>query len=313
MKKIFLTALMAFAFGASAFAQEAPAASEQPLAGSHLYLGARLGAAEFMMRSNFAGENFTMTNKLGLGISADVNYAYFFTPHFGLRTGLNLTQVNNSRMRFENYDRAIPATVGHLYDPAHGIYEQINSIYTYTAAGDETYTATYFEIPLQLAFQGNHWYANCGVKYALPFKAFNARKSYDAIDFYYGATTPGAGVADVPTVYEQSIVEVGGDYNYRDFVKPNFWLGALEFGYRFGCDCGNSWMLGVYADFSINAINCAGESMENEFVAINVTGANNEHHNFTRDLAVSSDVIDHFRMMDFGVKLQYDFGFRRNK
>lgn len=323
MKKLFLTAIMALAC-TMAFCQTADEPAPVSMQGSHLYLGVRGGASGMLFNSDM---DLTSTPQVNLGL--DINYAYFFGKHFGLRTGINFVsftcksqqQVDNDFEGNDAYIYTVNSTdaYGNNYTQI-GVEEYVSRFHA-TGTVDEYFGGYNFEIPLQLAFQSEHWYANLGVKFAIPGYLFSSNKSKLDIDYLGAVQADGTLFPDLTSdpmriTEKTNSVEgnttyyaIGGNYGKH---YPFQVLGAFDFGYRFGCTCGNSWMIGLYADFAIKGVDLLAQ---NEVSAAGTTnmGINIDIPTETYEVTYNSGILtsplaNSFRLFDFGVKIQYDFG-----
>ena len=304
MKKVFLTVLIALGFAFAATAQDANLGLKR---GSHIGIGARGGMAGFLIDNHFSDPT-----DLGFGLGVDLSYAYFFTEHFGLRTGVYFSAIA-SGMHMDNVESVMSCPASYVGANADKIAEYT----TLTPSISENYTAYFFEIPLQLAFRGNHWYTDLGVKFAIPGKMEANYQNAETDIFYHGSystvdnTFVGTGTEPIP---EKPYCAVNAGYSIFDrheennLCKPLFVMAALEAGYRFGCDCGDSWSLGVYVDYAINNIALNNEDkpdlMQAEY------GYPHTHF-FHTNGALNTNLINSFKLFNCGLKLKYEFGLRK--
>lgn len=299
MKKFFLTALVALTMGSMAFAQE-EATMTRP--GSHITVGARVSAGGLLLH-----DDISKPTKLGFGMGGDLSYAYFFNNTVGIRTGIYGSLTNSAYVNTNIHsDATCMVTYTGLSTPHIAEYNAD------TKNVREDYSSAYVEIPVQLALQGNHWYANLGVKCAVPVRvAGNYR--YDATEvFFIGshATDNSSFIGGVSSpVWDATLPQTSGSYSINNFradnnyVNPFFVMGALEAGYRFGCDCGHSWQIGAFVDFAINSI----ATPDNADLIYSTNGG---VHHFTNGVMHTS-LVDSFRFVNFGLKLSYDFALRK--
>lgn len=295
MKKVIITLALSLLVGFSAFAQQYPL-----LSGSHIYLGARAGAASFGVNGGY----FVKPNVPGLNVAADLGYAYFFNQHIGVRTGVQLA-YSSSRYKDE-----IAGTLSGNLDDANGYM-----LYKYTQHGiNEMYSGKYLEVPLQLALQFSHFYANLGVKYAYALStsasAKHGKLDIENVTSYIGNSRANTLDFD-PTnpLFQPNDRGVYSDARYDENTINHNWLFAsIDFGYRFGCDCGNSWMLGVYGDLGLNPIQF-NNAANAEYLTINDNfplAPNAYYRN-----VLTSNLAEKMNLLNVGVKLQYDFGLRK--
>ncbi len=309
MKKLFLTVLVALSLGTVAYAQE-DISFAQP--GSHITLGGTVSGGGLWL----SGSQSDVT-KLGIGLGGELTYAYFFTNNIGIRIGgsLNLIQSGFQNSEAVTSESTVPVTMA-------GTSMLMNANYWYTCPDvTERYFSIYGMVPVQIALQGDRWYANLGVKFAVPVRVTCTEYSYAGTDVYYTGSTKAS--AGVPTgaIYESTTAGASGSYslfNYKDlgllggngnFVKPFFVMGSAELGYRFGCDCGHSWQIGCFADIAINSIhpeNAPASANGYLNYATNPSNGPTATHNYARGV-MRTDLVNSFRLVNFGVKLSYDW------
>lgn len=298
MKKFFLTVLVALSLGAVAFAQEeAPTMAK---AGSHLTIGVNGSYGGLWLKGTQTG-----VTKLGFGMGGDLSYAYFFTNHVGIRVGVGAELISSG---FRSSEAVV--SEGSCLVHYAGSTTPLNANYWYSTPNvQENYESLYGMVPIQLALQGNHWYANLGVKLAIPVRVRCADYDYDATEVYYKGSVKAS--AGVPTGYipDGTVAEQTGSYTIYNFradnnlVNPFFVMGAAELGYRFGCDCGHSWQIGCFADIAINA---ATPESEHTGLLYATDGTNSGNHHYTNGV-MRTDLVNTFRLVNFGLKLSYDF------
>lgn len=295
MKKIFITIVCALALCSTVSAQEENNAGLK--SGSHLSFGARAGVAGFLVNGGFTD------TYMGSGLALDLSYAYFFTDHVGIRIGVNASSIS-SGYRADNVVSAMSCNVPITTNT--GTRTVLANYSGTTTTVSEDYNGLYGEIPIQLALQGNHWYANLGVKLAIPVKV-DADYNYSETPVeFLGSPNLGTTVALDDELYGAQ----SGSYRLYDFreetnyLNPFYVMLALEGGYRIGCTCGDSWIIGLYLDYSLNSANIENPTETNLITASD--GPNFTHHN-----VMSTNLIDSFKLFNFGVKLQYDLGLKK--
>lgn len=286
--------------------------------GSHLSIGARGGVAGFSAQSIFKSKT-----QLGLGTSIDLSYAYFITNGVGIRTGFYLTTVSNS-ISVSDVETVLSAPSPYLT----GVVDNYTAV---TPLLTENYAAVLGEIPIQLALRGDHWYSNLGVKMLLPYK-IESSYHYDESPITYENSVNNAlsnTRRNNKTTYipnPDPYPEQNGTYtlyNAKDDVdfldRPWYLLIALEAGYRVGCECGHSWVIGLYFDYALNRLNSNSSDRSLLYISPEVseaadpTAAAAESGTLPPGIthtngAWLSTALTSLGFFDFGVKLQYDIG-----
>lgn len=265
--------------------------------GHHISIGARLGIEGLLIDSRFKGN--TMTS---YGMAADLAYSYFINTHIGIRTGINISVFSSS---YRGKDLVTESSFLDGYRDSKVIYDANFRASTPTA--NEEFSCSYYEIPLQMALRGDHWYINGGVKFAIPLTitstySYGASKinyigshellNYDAIDIEWGSYPARSGSTEI---YRSSSNE--------NLLNPRFLTLSFEGGFRAGCTCGHSWVLGVYFDYSINRVDIPTDD-----ALIRVSSGPHYSH---APSVLNSSAVDHLRMGDYGVKLQYEFSVKQ--
>lgn len=304
MKKVFLTAFLALAMGSVAFAQNAE--PQGVVSGSHIGLGVRGGFGGLLLT-----HSDQVKTDLGVTLGADLNYTYFFTNHVGIRIGVGASALNSGLSSTEEIYSDMSCMHAYAGSPSNLVAEYNAT----TSTVKEYYRTLLLEVPIKLAFQGNHWYADLGVKLATPYKITG---SYE-----YGTTTTnyiGSHATDNPRyvgqvvdpVPDKTLDAAEGDYTIYEIGEPDlfstklFVMGSAELGYRFGCDCGHSWQIGVYCDLGLNKADVSG--VANDLVYTTDGG----NHHYTQGM-MNTVHVDAFRYFNAGFKISYDFSLRRNK
>ena len=280
--------------------------------GLHLSLGVRGGVAMMPVSSNFPH-----TNNPGLGMGMDVSLGYYFTPGFGLRTGINRATVFAS-MSGQDVTSEVVAP-----SPIYSYFE--DHFAAITPQVEESYSAAFLEVPVFLAFRGDHWYANGGLKALIPTR-MDCLYRYAESPIEYTESEPvGTKIFFPPT--PNPYPEQEGNtvlYSIQDDVEQIFPLLltlSIEGGYRVGCECGHSWILGAYIDWGVNSIK-SGTQKDLLYVSDEVLLADDP----TRAAANSatcpagithqesvllSNAVKSMHYISMGFKLQYDFGLTR--
>lgn len=261
--------------------------------GHHLSIGVRGGVAGYMIDGQFSGGAMAT----GYGASADLVYGYFITPHWGIRLGMNAIAFTTAY-----HDKEILSLSSYIdgYYDSKSLHDANFRIHTPSV--NEEYLCYYYEVPIQMAYRSNHWYLNAGVKLMLPIKVAStysyARSSVD----YIGSHDLGNyGTFDIDwdNYPAQHGDEVLYSRNGDNLLNPRFVTAAFETGFRAGCTCGHSWVLGLYFDYAINKVGA-----DTDKPLIQATRGGGYSH---QPSVLTSSVIDHLRMVEYGMKIQYEF------
>jgi len=292
-----LTVLFLLAAAIPVSAQEEPQ-QEKPITiveGSHLTAAIKMGYSNLMVNSEKA-----KNNPGGFGVGAEIDYTHFVNTHIGLRIGCDFS-VLSSRYSMESYSVQSSEPVQVWTNIERGESLTVDADYhTTTKNIVSTYTFTSVGVPVGLAFQGEHWYAMAGAKFYIPLKLQE--------DSHYGKTQTecvsiGNNTVSIPTekVDEQTISTMAYDYSARgNTFKPFFATSLIEAGYRLGSSRGDAIIVGAYCEFAFNECHPDGKQSL-------VSRSNGV---ITAVPTLRSDAIKSLRLMNVGVKLQYDFSFR---
>ena len=296
--KTVLLALISVCLAWSATAQRKTHKEELLLRdGHHISIGGRLGIAGLLIDSRFKGNTMT-----GYGAAADLAYSYFITTQIGIRTGINICTFGSS---YRGSDLVTESSFLDGYRDSKVIYDA--NFRASTPRANEEFACSYYEIPLQLAWRGDHWYLNSGVKFAIPLKitstySYAASKinyigshellNYETLDIEWG---------NYPA--QSGNTEIYSSHAADNVLNPEFLTLSFEGGFRAGCTCGHSWVLGVYFDYSINRVDI---STNDPLVRVS------QGPRYSHAVSVlNSSVVDHLRLGDYGVKLQYEFSVKQ--
>lgn len=232
-------------------------------------------------------KNLEGSLKMGTEYGAELGFSVFFSQHFGIRTGLGFS-VLNGEYDFENITKT--STLRSL--------QTIN--YT-TVMQDPKYVfrSSYAMVPIQLAFRSQHWYADLGVKVAIPLKSQQ--------DFSVAGTETNAEVAGLGTITPDSpIASTMGctrtpaqTFSNKDKSSQFLALLTLDGGYTIVKAPDFSWTIGLYGEYAINSTAIKGDGT---VMVPNADGTVSKELN-----PVSVAKLGYF---GFGIKLQCDFGIK---
>lgn len=274
MKKIFSIVLLLALFSAT-YAQRYDV--------FRLSIGVNGGLSAFSVKSN----NLNGSLKMGLGYGADLGFSVFFSQHFGIRTGLGF-YVLNSEYNFDDITK-------------NNTVRSFQTIDYTTVMQDPKYAfrSSYAMVPIQVAFRTQHWYANMGVKVAIPLKSQQ--------DFSVSGTETSAEVAGLGTITPDSPIAstmgctrtTAQTISNKDKSSQFLALLALDGGYTIVKSPDFSWSIGLYGEIALNRPQLHGD-------AVTMT--------LQDDGSVAKTVnplpVDKLGFFAFGLKLTCDFGIK---
>lgn len=274
MKKIFSILLLLAIFSAS-YAQRYDV--------FRLSIGVNGGLSAFTVKS----DNLNGSLKMGLGYGADLGFSAFFSQHFGIRTGLGFS-VLNGEYNFDDITK-------------NNTVRSFQTIDYTTVMQDPKYVfrSSYAMVPIQVAFRTQHWYANMGVKVAIPLKSQQ--------DFSVSGTETSAEVAGLGTITPDSPIAstmgctrtVAQTFSNKDKSSQLLALLTLDGGYTIVKAPDFSWTIGVYGEYAVNSTAIKGDGT---VMIPNADGSVSKELN-----PVSVAKLGYF---GFGIKLQCDFGIK---
>jgi len=328
MKKILIILLLT-AIHITAISQEK---------GSYLTASGSLGLQGFKYIPK--GINADGYNNLGLGWNGGIGYSYFFTTHFGVSIGIEMSYLQSSGgydIGFKGYE---------FYDLGYQIDNDfyINNpnmpfqLRARLANWKENQTGYTFNIPLLFVFQHKFGlqkrhglYYGIGAKIQIPFIS----TKYQVIDSKY----PNQGMLNISGYYPDWHLEIGnnGDpqvpqHGYGTIHNPQESLGwkgnakvktsyaaTAEIGYLYGISPRVDLTLGAYIDYGINNIKDAESN-------ISLMQANNPYHseNYSGEQYIgkgikynglmNSDRTNHINLLGYGAKigLRIKLGHKKN-
>lgn len=264
--------------------------------GSHLSVAFKMGYTNLMVNSE------KVQNSLGgFGVGAEIDYTHFVSDHIGLRVGCDFN-ILSSRYVMASYSVQSSEPVQVWTNMERGESMTVNAEFrTTTRDISSTYMFTSVGIPVGLAFQGEHWYAMAGAKFYIPLKLHE--------DSHYGETQTecvsiGNNTVSIPaeSVKGQMVSTMSYDCSARgNTFRPFFATSLIEAGYRLGRPRGDALGIGVYAEFAFNECHPGSDQplvSRSDGVISSVP-------------TLRSDAVKSLRLMNVGIKLQYDFSFRQ--
>lgn len=238
-------------------------------------------------------------NRPGFTTHLDVGYTFLWSYAGGFHTGLGIQYAGSA---FAS-DGVESQTMGYMTAYSNEQSATRHAHYTAnTSSVREDYHAWYLTLPVQLAYQQDHFWMNYGVKIMLPL-SFSAK--YD-----YGVTTIGAGYdfdgfgtsVDVPVEVDRLDTR-SGTYDIASLTGgingyPAYAALALSGGYRLALDHQHTLLFGFYLDLALNRTHAGGA---NNMVTLGT--------NYACRNALQSNVVRSLRHIDCGISMTYSLTF----
>lgn len=271
---------------------------EKPLTiveGSHLTFSAKMGYSNLMVNS----ESFK-NSKGGFGLGFEIDYTHFVSDHVGLRLGCDVA-LHLSKYQMASYTAQNSEQIHVWTNPSQSESQVVDAVYNTTTSdikADYAYSAV--GIPVALAFQGEYWYANAGVKFNIPLK-LTEESSYgesqaECVSIGNNAVSiPGETLAAHKTKYTSYNTSERGNT-----FKPFFITSLIEAGFRIGSPRGDALLIGVYAEFAFNECH----PNHSEPLVSRVDGKVESRP------TLMSNAVKSLRLFDVGLKMSYDLSFR---
>ena len=259
-------------------------------------IGARAGAAAYIAETSLCKWN------LGYQAALDLQYAHYFkrktenNPYCGVLTGVSVSYVSSS----------VSGSVNDAYSVMDTEGDQID--YTITAEQvKSSMSELQLQVPLMFSLLYKGLYFNIGPRFVVPVYTQGHQTLTNAhITAYYapyGVTLTDA-VITGKLSEEQLDAQVSWD-------SPVFQINAsAEIGYEFALKNGDSFGIGVYADYGIYNLyksNASAQSM----ISISQVGAEPLYPVPTVEvLPMVSTYVSKLGYFDTGIKLVYNFNVR---
>lgn len=235
-------------------------------------------------------QNLNGSSKMGAEYGTELGFAVFFSQHWGIRTGLGVS-VFNGEFNCENITMT-------------NVVESLQTINYTTVMQDPAYLfhSYHAAIPLQVAFRTQHWYANLGVKMAIPMKnkhLFSVSGTETSAEVAgMGAITPDSPIASSMGCTRTDALNVPCKTESSRFMT----LLAIDGGYTIVENPELSWTIGIYGEYAINSFGIKGDGI--------VMTANSDASVSKNINPVSVSPVGYF---GFGIKLQCDLGIRSSE
>ncbi len=227
----------------------------------------------------------------GWGPEAGLGYHYFFSPKWGLGTGVNIA-IYNSKVTMDSYSQrvALVSNAGNPFDFA----------YSYTNY-EESSSAMMITIPLMAQFQSPvsekiTFYAAAGGKFGLPISAkYDVSGTLNTSAYFSGSNVVYYG--DLPS---KGFGTYTVDENDKDWDLGSAIMLSLETGAKWRINEQMSIYTGIYMDYGLNDIKKSGN-------LVDYNPSAKEYPQGFNSSSLSS-VSDKVSPLAIGLKLRLSFG-----
>lgn len=294
--------------------------------GSYLSVSGSIGSSSADYKLNSLGEKGSRSGKMGYGF--EVKYSYFFNPHWGLTTGLGVSNYSSVGKLKGSMAEDTYYSIGHLTDD-----DWQNAPKDYELRGrvtnlDEKQTIWLLDIPVMLSYQtyfgdSARWgiYGGAGVKIQIPFSSqfkiqnggeslFNVSGKYEGIPTDMGSPIN----PPVPQHGYGTITDPNSSLSWNDKSKLKMGIAATaELGFMFDIGKGMDLMVGGYVDYGLSDIK---KNKKGLFTAPAVyhPGADGIIGNAIKyNGMLDSDVTGKIKLVSFGGKVTLRFQMGGNK
>lgn len=286
--------------------------------GAYLNLSGGIGFTGF--NYDLRGLNSDGTNKYLLGGNGALGFSYYFTPNWGIGTGVGVSYYRSKGKYDESLDKNSYYTLGTLQDDDNRDREY--DLRVRLANWEEKQTGYFLEIPLMLMYQhrfGNKkrhgLYFGIGGKIQIPiqgkFEVIDSDYENDYrlnVSGAYKDGVPEMGAPGDPALDQHgygSIHNPNERYGWNDDLelKPSF-AGVAEFGFLFGLNRRWDLTVGGYLDYGFNNIKKGDEKPLMEIPEQYHPSANdNVAAGIRYNGMINSDVTDRVNLVSVGVKV----------
>ncbi len=333
-KKIFLCFFAFIAMGA--FAQGEPRRSEtlnkpesrnyqdslQQRKGSYLSISGNVGSSSFKYDlEGLKGEEGTREGKLGFGF--ELKYSYFFNDHWGVTTGVGLSQYASIGKLKGSLAEDIFYSLGEFVDNdevGRPIDFELRARLTNL---EEKQIAWLVEVPLMLSYQtyfgdDEKWgmYGGIGAKLQFPFSTkfkiqngassqFNVSGKYDGIPTDMGSPMN----PPVPQHGYGTISDPNSTLDWNEKAKLKMGVAATaELGFMYALSNSMDLTLGGYIDYGLNDIKKNGNNKILTASSVYHPGADNHvGKGITYHGMLNSNATDKIKLISFGAKIGLRF------
>ena len=256
-------------------------------------IGARAGAAAYIAETSLCKWN------LGYQAAFDLQYAHYFkrktenNPYCGILTGVSLAYVSSS----------VSGSVNDAYSVMDTEGDQID----YTITADQVksnMSELQLQVPLMFSLLYKGLYFNIGPRFIVPVYTQGHQTITNAhITAYYAPY--GVSLTDAVITGKLSEEQLDAGVSWD---SPVFQINAsAEIGYEFSLKNGDSFGIGVYADYGVYNLyknNASAQSM----ISISQVGAGPLYPAPTIEvLPLVSSYVNKLGYFDAGIKLVYNF------
>jgi outer membrane protein OmpA-like peptidoglycan-associated protein len=286
--------------------------------GSFLTINGGLGPSGF--NYDLKGINSEGVVQHKLGWNANVGYSYFFTPGFGLTTGVGISYYNsigkytNGFERDNYFNLGIQMDDDSYYGPNE--YELRARLFNW----QESQQAYFIDIPLMISLKHKFGdkktfglFLNAGAKIKIPVirKDFYVIDNYDGmlnVSGYYEVYNLEIGAQPDPQTPEHGFGTINNpneklDWNGEISIKPSIAL-VGEAGFLIGLSRRVDLMLGAYIDYGLNNIKKGDNSPLLTAPDKYLPDANNSiGKNISYAGMINSDVTDKVSTLSYGGKI----------
>lgn len=289
--------------------------------GSYLSVSGSLGASDLKYDLKGLKENGTRDSKLGYGF--EVKYSYFFNEHWGVTTGVGVSQYASVGKLKGSMDAETFYSLGNFTDDDL-IERPIDfELRTRITNLEEKQTVWLLDVPVMLSYQtyfgdSARWgiYGGVGAKLQFPVSSkfkiqnggsseFNVSGKYDGIPTDMGAP----GNPPVPQHGYGTITDPNSSLNWDDKAKLKMGIAATaELGFLFDIGKGMDLMIGGYVDYGLNDIKKKGDNKIFTASSAYHPGADGQvgkgikYHGM-----LNSNATDKVKLLSFGAKLGLRF------
>lgn len=334
MKKIYLCLIACMAISASA--QEGQRVNSvtyqqenrnypdtlQQRKGSYLSVSGGIGSSGLKYDlTGLNGEQGSRDSKLGYGF--EVKYSYFFNNHWGVTTGIGLSQYAAVGKLKGSLDENTYYSLGQFTDDDLTGRPIDFELRTRLTNLEEKQTIWFLEVPLMLSYQtyfgdSARWglYGGLGVKLQFPitakYKIQNGASSQFNVSGKYDGIPTDMGSPENPPVPQHgygTISDPNSTLDWDDKAKLKMGIaGTAELGFMYALNNGMDLMLGGYIDYGFNDLKKNGNQKLFSASAAYHPGADNHvGKGINYNGMLNSDTTDKIKLISFGVKIGLRF------
>lgn len=294
--------------------------------GAYLSFGGGLGASSF--NYDLRGINQDGTNKSQLGWNGNIGFSYFFTPHWGIGTGVGISFYKSLGKYDQDLESATYYDLGTYTDNDYveGIPRNFN-LRARLANWEEKQTGYFLEIPLMVLYQfkfgekkHHGMYFGLGAKVQFPlqskYEVVDGKYSNDYrlnISAAYNGSTLELGGPDDPSLLQHGFGSIHDPnerygWNGKQEIKPSI-AGTAEIGFVFALNRRVELLLSGYIDYGFNNI----KKESKNFIEGPLDKIVEKDENIAQEIMyngmVNSNVTERVNLFSYGGKLSLRFKF----